>query len=279
MVKDFFQNYFKENEQLLSKNYPGLNPRILINTFCEYFKTSPEKAMILDLKHPFFKKLEEGIPLEYITNESFFFNSLFYVNPSVLIPRDETEVLVEKALELVNAKQIKSIADVGCGSGCVAISILSESSTPLKAYATEISSQALEVAKINLFRHKSRMPSGSSLSLLEGDRLKPLRESVDMVVSNPPYIDNVEGKTGVHHQADAFEPELALYIKHEEYEHWFEEFFKQVVEKLNPGGVFLMEGHEDKLEAQRQMALRYFKKAQTLNDLTGATRFLLAFKE
>ncbi len=278
-VESFIQCFFDENIEHLKLNYPGINPNKLIDVYCQFFSTSAQEAMTLDERNSFFMRIREGEPLEYILEEKFFFNSPFYVNPDVLIPRNETEILVEKSLELISKKGWKSFADIGVGSGCISLSLLTESIKPLKGVAVDIDENALEVCEINRRRLKSKMPQSSSLKLLLGDRLDPLKESVDFIVTNPPYIDDDLGKEGVHHQTDTYEPKLALYLPAESYELWFEKFFRDSFEKITDGGALLMEGHEDKLERLREMALTVFGSAEIIQDYTGANRFLFAYKD
>lgn len=235
--------------------------------------------MLIDEQEPFLTRLLQGEPLEHILKEGHFFTSRFYINEHVLIPRNETEILVEDALNLIKEKGYTTFADIGTGSGCVALSILCESKNPLSGFATDISSEALEVCRINLFWHQKRLSSHSSLTLAQGDRLEPLTEAVDLIVTNPPYIDWDNDRKDVHFQTDRYEPKLALYLSSAEYEEWFEDFFKSAYDKLNLGGALLMEGHENKLEALKSIANKSFSRVSVTKDYTGADRFLRAFKE
>ncbi|MEX1099118.1 MAG: HemK family protein methyltransferase, partial [Bacteriovoracaceae bacterium] len=145
--------------------------------------------MLLDRRHSFFQNLLRGIPLQYLLREAHFFNSRFYVNEDVLIPRSETELLVEDALDLIRQKKYQSVADIGTGSGCVALSLLTESNEDLRVFAVDIDQKALDVCAVNAFRLANKKPRGSSLELLLGDRVSPLATKVDLIATNPPYID------------------------------------------------------------------------------------------
>lgn len=232
----------------------------------------------MDELDPFLGRLLQGEPLEYILREAHFFISRFYVNPDVLIPRSETEILVEDALALVEESGYKSFADVGTGSGCVALSLLAEAPSGLEGSALDICPKALEVCSINLFRHRLRIPESSRLDLLLGDRLGPLNKKVDLIVANPPYIDRGRDRGETHFQVDLWEPGAALYLESNEYDLWFEEFFRSAYDKLNPGGALLMEGHENKLAGLKNMAGAYFNGVEVKRDYSGAERFLRAFK-
>lgn len=136
-----------------------------------------------------------GLPIAYITNRKEFYGYDFFVNPSVLIPKPDTEVLVEKALEIVQKKSYTTLADICTGSGCIAISLLKELQNNKynleKIYATDISEDALMIAKKNA---QSLIPEAENKSILNfflGDLCTPLLEKnilVDMIVTNPPYV-------------------------------------------------------------------------------------------
>lgn len=132
-----------------------------------------------------------GEPLEYITGHQEFFGLDFKVNPDVLIPRPETELIVEAALELLKDNAAPYFADIGTGSGCIAVSLLHELPNA-RALATDISSVALQVARSNAARHGV----SERLRLIESDGFAAIdvTESFDLVVSNPPYVSDEEMK-------------------------------------------------------------------------------------
>lgn len=232
--------------------------------------------MVLDKRDKLFQFLQEGLPLERITQEKFFFNSLFYVNKDVLVPRNETEVLVEYAINYCNKYNVKSVVEVGVGSGCILLSLLKESMSIEHATAIDICPEALAVFEINHFRMKNSFPGSPRLVTSKDDRLMNFSGNVDLIISNPPYIDRSAHGNEVHWQADRYEPDIALYLEGETYEKWFDLFFQQVKRSLKPNGAFFMEGHEDKWDVLEKIADKYFNKVEIMNDLTGTPRFLIA---
>jgi release factor glutamine methyltransferase len=132
-----------------------------------------------------------GEPLQYITGHQEFFKLDFAVTSDVLIPRPETELIVEMGLELLRDDREPRIADIGTGSGCLAISLLHERPTA-RALATDVSTAALRIAKRNADRHGV----AARLELLGSDALTAVdvEEFFDLVVSNPPYISEDEMK-------------------------------------------------------------------------------------
>mgnify|MGYP001180009206 CR=1 FL=1 len=131
------------------------------------------------------KRRSDREPLAYIVGSREFYGLNFSVDSRVLIPRQETELLVEEVLDFVEYRCLETVtvADVGTGSGAIAISI-AKRLHQANVFATDISLEALEVANLN--RHKHGV--SSRVDLLQGHLLKPLQQSVDVIVSNPPYI-------------------------------------------------------------------------------------------
>lgn len=130
-----------------------------------------------------------GEPLQYITGHREFFGLDFEVSPAVLIPRPETELIVEAAIELCRDDSTPAIADIGTGSGCIAISILHELKTA-EAVATDISPAALEVAQRNAERHGVEQ----RLTLIESNGFGQISATnpFSLIVSNPPYVSDTE---------------------------------------------------------------------------------------
>ena len=143
-----------------------------------------------------------GEPSAYIIGHREFFGLDFIVNPNVLIPRPETELLVEKALEFAGKIKVSSIADVGTGCGAIAIS-LAINLRNVKVFALDASDKALEIAEKNRRKHGV----SGAVELVRSDLLESLPEPVDMIIANLPYIKTTEvPETG----PVRFEPRLAL---------------------------------------------------------------------
>jgi release factor glutamine methyltransferase len=164
----------------------------------------------------FFKTIERrafGEPVQYVTGRQEFFGLEFEVNKNVLIPRPETEILVEAAIEILREKQNPLVCDVGTGSGCIPISILANLENA-KAAAIDISPNALAVARKNAEKHRV----ADRIKFYESDvfeRFKNLKSQIsnlkfDVIVSNPPYVPNGD-LPDLPREVREFEPHFALF--------------------------------------------------------------------
>lgn len=152
------------------------------------------------------KKRVEGCPVAYLVGQREFYQLAFDVNPSVLIPRPETEFLVVECLRLLKGKESPSLLDIGTGSGCIALSIAHQHPT-VRLAAVDISADALAVARANAAKYGL----SERVRFLEGDLFAPVAsEQFDIVVSNPPYVSENEMAALAKDIRD-YEPRLALF--------------------------------------------------------------------
>ncbi len=209
-----------------------------------------------------------GEPLPYITGQIEFFGLTFTVTPDVLIPRPETEMLIEAALDWLEAHPDAVAVDVGTGSGCIAVT-LAVHVPSLRLYATDISPAALQVARANARLHSV----AERITFLAGDLLTPLLEPVDLIVSNPPYVADDEW--------DALplsvrqEPRTALLSGVDGLDA-IQRLLAQAQTRLAPDGLMLVEIGERQGKAAQALAQAAFPKADVviLPDLAGKDRVL-----
>lgn len=227
---------------------------------------APLPPMAATIYRSWVQRRAAGEPLPYITGHIEFFGLEFTVTPAVLIPRPETELLVETAL--AHAGPAPRIADVGTGSGCIIVT-LARHLPQARCYAVDLSAAALEVARLNAARHGV----AERIRFLEGDLLAPLPEPVDLIVSNPPYVAESEWETlpvSVRR-----EPALAL-LGGEEGLDAVRRLLAQAPASLRPGGMLLMEIGEQQGAAALALARATFPAAECrlLQDLAGKDRVL-----
>jgi release factor glutamine methyltransferase len=206
-----------------------------------------------------------GEPSAYITGNREFYGLDFFVNHDVLIPRPETELLVEKTIEIASTRSYKTIVDAGTGSGVVAI-CLALNLPDAVIYATDISASALEVALVNCRKHNVE----DRIRMLQGNLLEPLPEPVDMIVGNLPYVTDTEIEqvnTAGH------EPKVALHGGTDGLE-FIIAIVGQSVSKLLRGGSILLEvGRGQRQAAARQLKGIYpYGEIAIFRDLAGIER-------
>jgi len=236
----------------LGEDYPGINLERLSQEF-DKFKGSFDE---------FRQELKTTRPLEYINKSAYFYNSEIYVDERVLIPRFETEILVEQALKI----QAKDILEVGCGSGAISKALMIESKGNKNLTVSDISQDAINVSKINLKDYQ--------VQYILSDKFKKIHQTYDLIISNPPYIKNSQ-KVDVHPAVVKYEPEIALFITDKEHDFWFKDFFLGAKRSLNAKGSLLMEGHEHNLDELSHLAKKLgFKNIECIKDLTGRDRVL-----
>ena len=203
------------------------------------------------------------MPTQYITKKQEFWGRDFLVTPDVLIPRPETEHLIETVL--AECSKVQRLADIGTGSGAIAVTLALE----LKAevFATDISMPALSVARINADKY------GSPVRFVNCDLCSVFAaESLDLVVSNPPYVPK---NADLEPEIRDFEPFLALFAGQNGLE-IYPRLIEQAFRVLKPGGRFLAEMGIDQSDALQQMLTQGWTGVHTIADLAGIPRIISA---
>lgn len=210
-------------------------------------------------------------PLQHITGRQWFWRHEFLVTPDVLIPRPETELIVEAALDLLRAVQTPLIVDVGTGSGCIALSLAAER-PDAEIVAVDVSPAALRVATHN----RARLGLEARVRLVEGDLLEPVREwagRVDLVASNPPYVNegySLSPEVGEH------EPMVALFPPGEGFS-VYRRLVPQAFDVLRPGGSLLLEVGRGMADEVKQLCESAgFAVPRVIADLQAIPRTLVA---
>ncbi len=208
------------------------------------------------------KKRAEHVPLQYITGETEFMGLKFRVNSGVLIPRQDTETLVEEVLKAV--KPGMRVLDLCTGSGCVIVSILHNAEN-VEGFATDISRQALNVAKENARLNET------SVIFERSDLFDHVTGTFDMIVSNPPYIPTGE-LVKLMPEVHLFEPEEALDGK-EDGLYFYRRIIAECGDYLKPGGMIFFEIGYDQGEAVSEMLRSAgFLMVQVTKDLSRLDR-------
>lgn len=224
----------------------------------------------LDYIRPMVKRRAAHEPLQYITGSTDFMNCRIEVSPDVLIPRDETEQLVELLLEHhPNKDAEKKLLDIGTGSGCIPVCVKKERQN-WNCLGVDISEKALDVARSNALKNQVEVDFqiADLFKLHKHERLSA--QSWDVIISNPPYIKGEE-KNGLEKQVKKFEPGLALF--HDKPL----DLYKSIIKYSATAGSELFLECNDKLAGQiKEIASHYFSHVELKTDLDGNDRFVLA---
>ena len=218
-----------------------------------------------------------GEPLQYVTGEVAFRHIVIKVRPGVLIPRPETEVLVDTVLphlrSILAEKPDALVADLCTGSGCIALSIASECPGAI-VYATDLSPAAVEIASHNA----ESLGLSESVTALEGDLFAALpddaRGKLDVVISNPPYIPSADVPT-LPAEVAGFEPHLALDGGPDGLG-IYRRLLNDAREWLLPGGLLAVELDERMVRQAAQEAVEWYEDVRVVSDLAGRDRIVCA---
>jgi release factor glutamine methyltransferase len=256
----------------------------------------PEESMDpadVDAFQSLLTRRANGEPTQHLTGKQEFWSLDFEVTRDALIPRPETEHLIEVALDRLALRELRAgrpqkttgdgfvIADIGTGSGCIAVALAKEL-PGATIYATDISAAALAVARRNAARHSV----ADRIYFLESDLSQPLPQSVsrqsnsgvsrfDLLVSNPPYIPRRDANTLAAEVRD-HEPAIALYGGEEGYE-LYASLVALAALHLKPGGIFVAElGHDSLPAVQPLLDSNPWTSVGVTNDLAGIPRVIAA---
>ncbi len=255
---------------------PRMNAEVLLmfTLGCDraYLYAHPERELTDDERHRYTETLQErssGVPAQYITGHQQFWGLDFLVSPAVLIPRPETEHVVETALELAQTLSRPTIVDAGTGSGCIALSLAHEL-PQADVIGVDNSLAALEVARINA----ARLALDRRVRFEEGDLLTGFAPGTfDLVVSNPPYV-------GVHEEVELqvrrFEPHTAIFGGETGMD-VISRLIPQARTALQSGGWLVMEMSAATAGRVREV-LAGWSESRVIPDLQGIPRVAVARK-
>lgn len=216
-----------------------------------------------------FQRAQTKAPIQHIIGHAYFMGEDFIVNKHTLIPRDETEFLVRKSVEIIAKNNFKQVLDIGTGSGCIACMIGKLS--PAQVIGVDISTDALQIALDNATKldlnNKAIFRKSDVFSNVKKD------EKFDLIVSNPPYIPPSE-KINIQEEV-TFDPELALYTTDEKGVEFYEKITNEAPRFLTDGGYLIFElGIGQAKHVQEFMESQGFSDIEIIKDLAGIERVI-----
>lgn len=277
LIKDLMANASERLKKAEVMDYV-LDSRLLAEHVfhIDYYKLLVHPDMEADVKNvELYNQLVEKramhVPLQYLTGNQEFMGFNFRVNENVLIPRQDTEILVEEAVKYINGKEQKiKVLDMCTGSGCIAVSIdkLCENA---RVVGTDISGKALEIAKINNEENDTRV------NFIESDLFENIKERFDVIVSNPPYIESEEIEK-LMPEVREFEPRIALDGTKDGLE-----FYRNICNNLSRylkenGAVFFEIGYNQGVAVSRLLNEHGFEKVKVIKDYSQNDRVVFALR-
>lgn len=269
----FLRKHHKEESValLLLEHHLGWNRSKIYSCLQETIPAEVEQAFLNDLH----KHVDTNIPVQHLIGKTEFYGREFIVNGDVLVPRFETEELVAEALRIIQEEKIhiQSVVDLGTGSSVIATSIACEA-PGIDVYATDISAAALQVAEGNIALNRA------DVTIFQGNFAEPLIQQnirVEMIVSNPPYIAQDEGKALSETVRD-YDPSLALFAEKDGLAA-YEMILKQAEKILADHGVLLFEIGHTQGKQVKELIVQFYPTSEVtiLQDINGKDRIVRAY--
>jgi len=280
-INDVFARYKKELQHLYGNNEAEAITLLVISEVSEISKAKIKAFPETDITAPIANKLEAilvelktGKPVQYVLGTTEFYGLIFMVDPSVLIPRPETEELVEWVISSVSNEQKSNVLDIGTGSGCIAIS-LKKNLPQFNISAVDISGDAIKTAESNAVLNKV------DVNFIKQDILKyteiELTKS-NIIISNPPYV-TLHDKTQMHTNVTDFEPHTALFVPENDPLIFYEAIADFALINLLPEGLLFFEINESYGEdIVKMLSDKSFKNIELRKDMSGRDRMVKAVK-
>ncbi len=272
-AKTYFQNIlssvYAQNEllalqQISFEEIFNISQAELILSYDQQIETVQE-SQFMDAVN----QLKKEVPIQYIFGRTEFYDLNFIVDKNVLIPRQETEELVDWIIKENKVGPKLKILDIGTGSGCIILS-LARNFPKAECFATDISQGALEIAKQNA--KNNNLSVFFALHDILKNQENPFQNRYDIIVSNPPYVLQSE-KVLMHKNVLNFEPNLALFVEDEDALIYYSQIASKAKEWLNPGGKLFFEINEQKgKEIYQLLETQGYKDIEIRKDLNSKNR-------
>ena len=259
----------------IEQNEANAEVKMLIEHFCGYSAVDIIMGKRLDesklnlVKEKAQLRARTRMPIQHILGFTYFMNDKFKVSKDTLIPRDETEILARKAIDIINKNNLKSALDIGTGTGILACTIAKY--TLSNSTALDVSENALKIAEENI----KNLGLSEKVKTLQSNLFENVSEKYDLLVSNPPYIPFSE-KASIQKEV-TFDPDLALYTSDEKGLEFYEKIIKEAKNHLNKNGYLLFEmGLGQSEDIKKILENNGYKNIQIEKDLAEIDRVIVA---
>lgn len=235
-------------------------------------KEISNKDKILEIAH---QRISTKAPIQHLLGFSYFMGEKYIVNENVLIPRDETEILVREAFELIKNNENKiDILDIGVGSGCISCALAKKlKDKEIEILGVDISLEAIKVAIENI----NKLDLVRKVILRKSDVYSKIRdcEKFDLIISNPPYIP-IKEKENLQFEVKNFDPDLALFAQDEKGVEFYAQIIKGAPKCLKQNGFVAFELGQGQANIVSKMLEKSFKNIKITSDLAGIERVISA---
>lgn len=259
----------------IEPNEANAEVKMLIEHFCDYSAVDIVMGKRIDetklnlVKEKAQLRARTRMPIQHILGFAYFMGDKFKISKDTLIPRDETEILARKAIDIINKNNLKSALDIGTGTGILACTIAKY--TLSKSTALDVSENALKIAEENI----KNLKLDEKVQTLKSNLFENVTEKYDIIVSNPPYIPLSE-KATIQKEV-TFDPDLALYTQDNKGLEFYEKIIKEAKNYLNSNGYLLFEmGLGQCEDIQKLLKDNGYQNIQIEKDLANIDRVIIA---
>ena len=247
-LNEFYRYYLTNLGLIYVENEASNITKMIFESLANISRSDVLRNPEMEIESNTFSSLNQALdkllnhqPIQYVLGEAWFYHLKFKVSDAVLIPRPETEELVEIAIQHVKKSNQKNVLDIGTGSGCIPISI-KKNVPEISITAVDVSKAAIDLATTNANVHQVNIDF-KQVDFLNTEEREKLG-MFDIIISNPPYIPNVEIQSMDKHVTD-FEPHLALFVPDEDPLIFYKAILRFAKNHLNENGNIFLETHEN----------------------------------
>lgn len=247
-LNEFYRHYLTKLGLIYVENEASNITKMVFESLANISRADVLRNPEMEIESNTFSSLNHALdkllnhqPIQYVLGEAWFYHLKFKVSDAVLIPRPETEELVEIAIQHLKQTNQKKVLDIGTGSGCIPISI-KKNVPEINITSVDLSTNAIAIASENANNHQTKIDF-KALDFLDENNWVNL-DVFDVIISNPPYIPNVEIKSMDKH-VTAFEPHLALFVPDEDPLIFYKAILKFAQNHLDKNGNIFLETHEN----------------------------------
>ena len=277
-LNEFYRHYLSKLKLIYVENEASNITKMVFESLANISRADVLRNPEMEIEANTFPSLNQALdqllkhqPIQYVLGEAWFYHLKFKVSDAVLIPRPETEELVEIAIQHLKQKNQKKLLDIGTGSGCISIS-LKKNIPEINITSVDLSTKAIEIASENADNHQIKIYF-KVLDFLDENSWQNL-DAYDVIISNPPYIPNVEIQSMDKHVTE-FEPHLALFVPDEDPLIFYKAILRFAKNHLNKNGNIFLETHENFADEVCSLFKDAGYEATVKNDLFDKPRMVL----